>query len=230
MNDIISILKSSEIFKGLDEDFYRSHAHLFSSLTLEKNRSINNGDLMRYFFTIGNGAMKSCFHDPDTAKTIAPYIVTRYESFDLVCVIDNIYNASEYVALDDTFLLKVQSSFLREWMEEYPKINVNMLHALTKILRDIEHFSESLVFYDVKTRLADLILRLALKEKKRVQETIDIPYHLTHETLAQMIGSVRSVVTTALNDLKRDGAVLDRRAHIIVQNLEKLKKRIPNAF
>ncbi len=40
-----------------------------------------------------------------------------------------------------------------------------------------------------------------------------------------MIGSVRSVVTTQLQELKRDGVILDKHAEIMIKDLEQLKDR-----
>ncbi len=228
-NRIIDTLKKSRLFSGLDEDFFQENARFFHPITLKRHEGINDGLILKYFHIIAQGACTMRLTDPTTGKSIAPCLLREGEGFDLLCTIDDHESWAEYVSLEESLLLRIHNEYLRHWIETYPQVSTNALHMLVDLIQQLEEFSESVVFYDVKTRLAKLILRLALKEKKRLDsKSVDIPLHLTHETLAEMVGSVRSVVTTSLQALKKEGLILDSRAHLIVQDLEKLKKRLEN--
>jgi len=225
--EVIQILKRSTLFSGLEESFFQENARFFHPVTLKRHEGINDGLILRYFHIIAQGACTMRLTDPATSKSIAPCLLREGEGFDLLCTIDDHESWAEYVSLEETLLLRIRNEYLRHWIEAYPQVSANALRQLVKIVQQLEDFSESVVFYDVKTRLAKLILRLALKEKKRLDSnSVDIPLHLTHEVLAEMVGSVRSVVTTSLQALKKEGLIFDQRAHLIVQDLEKLKNKL----
>lgn len=165
--------------------------------------------------------------DPESGRSIAPFLLSSHEAFDILPIIDGKENMADYIAVEKSVLLKTEAHFIREWVNEYPQITINLLQCLSKKLRELENFSESIVFYDTKTRLSNLILKYAFKEKKRLKESkiIQVAQKFSHETLAEMIGSVRSVVTTQLQELKRDGVILDKHAEIMIKDLEQLKDR-----
>ena len=224
-DDIVQVLKNTPIFKGMEKDFFIEAANLFSPLTLKRAQSIHN-TTTTYFYIIAQGDIKVTFNDPYNGRSIVPFLLSQYDGFDIISLIDTKESTAEYVALEKTTLLQIKTYYLREWIETYRQIDINLLQLLAHMLRQLENFSESLVFYDVKTRLANLILTFALKEKKRMDKNeISLSPRLSHETLAQMIGSVRSVVTTSLQELKKDGVILDEKAHLIVKDLEKLKEK-----
>lgn len=101
-----------------------------------------------------------------------------------------------------------------------------MLPYLGGMMRQLESFSESLVFDDTATRLAKLILK---HTDAGSEENKHSPVHLinriSHETMAEMIGSVRSVVTTQLNRMREEGLILSKRGKLLVKELEHLKER-----
>jgi CRP-like cAMP-binding protein len=127
------------------------------------------------------------------------------------------------VAVLPTVLLRVPMSEAREWLKRYPEFNEALLPYLGEQMRHLENFAESVIFDDTATRLARLILRHARPAEG--DEKILTVEHVSHELLAEMIGSVRSVVTTQLNKLKEEGLILHRRGKIIVENLEGLLQR-----
>ena len=94
-------------------------------------------------------------------------------------------------------------------------------------MRALEAFSESLVFHDTTTRLAKLILKHVHKCKENSDEhyPVKLINNLSHEALAEMIGSVRSVVSTQMHKLKDEGAIVSKRGHLAVKNLDKLMKK-----
>ncbi len=225
--EIIQILKRSTLFSGLEESFFQENARFFHPVTLKRHEGINDRLILKYFHIIAQGACIMRLTDPNTGKSIAPCLLREGEGFDLLCTIDDHESWAEYVSLEESLLLRIRNQYIRHWLESYPQVSANALHMLVDLIKQLEEFSESVVFYDVKTRLAKLILRLALKEKKRLDSnSVDIPLHLTHEVLAEMVGSVRSVVTTSLQALKKEGLIFDQRAHLIVQDLEKLKNKL----
>jgi len=221
--EIIHNLKKTFFFSEMDDAFFEMAAPHFRQKSLQKSAAIDSDETLKYFYVIIEGNVKTSYFNPENARSITPFLLSEYEVFDIVPVIDKKENMIDYIALDTCILLQIEAHYIRSWIEKYPQLNTNLLQCLAKKFREMEEFSRSLVFYDTKTRLANLLLKHAIKEQKN--RSSKITKKLSHETLSEMIGSVRSIVTRDLQELKREGVILDKRATIIVNNLEKLKER-----
>ncbi len=124
------------------------------------------------------------------------------------------------------FLLSIPLPHAREWIEEHPEFNRAFLPYLGEQMRHLESFGQSLVFHDTTTRLANLILKHTdTCDTAQEHYPVKLINTLSHESLAEMIGSVRSVVSTQMQKLKEDGIVISKRRHMAVENLEKLMKK-----
>jgi len=76
------------------------------------------------------------------------------------------------------------------------------------------------------TRLAKLILKHTSGQKSENNHfPVELINRLSHETIAEMIGSVRSVVTSQLGKMREEGLILSRRGKLLVKELELLKER-----
>jgi CRP/FNR family transcriptional regulator len=92
-------------------------------------------------------------------------------------------------------------------------------------LRSIESRLVNLLNKDVKTRLLNFLWELA--EHNILEETpegICIPNYLTHEDIANLIGSSRQTVTTLLNEFTVDQVVSYNRHQICFLDVKKLQK------
>ncbi len=221
--ETIRNLKKAFFFSEMDDAFFEMAAPHFQQKSLQKSATIDSEETLKYFYVIIEGNVKTSYFNPENARSITPFLLSEYEVFDIVPVIDKKENLMDYTALDTCMLLQIEAHYIRSWIETYPQLNTNLLQCLAKKFREMEEFSRSLVFYDTKTRLANLLLKHAIKEEEN--RSSKITKKLSHETLSEMIGSVRSIVTRDLQELKREGIILDKRAAIIVKDLEKLKER-----
>jgi len=80
---------------------------------------------------------------------------------------------------------------------------------------------------DVKTRLVNFLLMLAKEEGDTEDgDAYKIHNFLTHEDIAQLIGSSRQTVTTMLNELETSGLVSVSRQSIKVPSVKNLQKSL----
>ncbi len=89
---------------------------------------------------------------------------------------------------------------------------------LTQNLRMLVGIVEELSFYQVTHRLARLISQLPAEQLSGESSP-----RLTRDQLAARLGTVREVVTRALRDLERSGAIRVGRRQIQVINEERLR-------
>jgi CRP/FNR family transcriptional regulator len=87
---------------------------------------------------------------------------------------------------------------------------------------EIETRIEELTFWDVPTRLARLLVRLADSHGDHASEGILIDLPLTHQEVANLIGATRETTTAMLNDLRRNGMLRLGRKRIVITDRERL--------
>jgi CRP-like cAMP-binding protein len=80
---------------------------------------------------------------------------------------------------------------------------------------------------DVKTRLATFIYSIFKDEQIVLENNIEICIEniLTHEDIANLIGSSRQTVTTCINEMQEAGIIQMDRQKICLKNINLLKKR-----
>jgi CRP/FNR family cyclic AMP-dependent transcriptional regulator len=94
-------------------------------------------------------------------------------------------------------------------------------------LRNIENRLVNLLNKDVRTRLIHFLWQLV--EQNLGENTVDgfcMPNYLTHEDIANLIGSSRQTVTTLINELEGEGILSYNRQEICFMNVKKLQNLV----
>lgn len=106
-------------------------------------------------------------------------------------------------------VLSVQQEDFKDYLAAHPAAALLVNDVLACRLRSLGNVIQSLVASDVNERVAQLIVRLAANHGRRVPNgDVYLDIRLTHQEMANMIGTTRQSVTSALNALRRRG-VLD---------------------
>ncbi|MEJ5198419.1 MAG: Crp/Fnr family transcriptional regulator [Anaerolineae bacterium] len=121
-------------------------------------------------------------------------------------------------AIEDCSIMVLNRTDLERLILNVPTIGRRILALTHKRLSDAEARLEDIAFKGIPARLASLLLRLAAEQDGR---TIT---GLTHQDLAEMIGTYRETATQVLNDLKNDGLIEIGRKRITILDLERLRK------
>ena len=122
-------------------------------------------------------------------------------------------------------------AFNIEDFEKLLKTNPNISFHFTKQvgqkLRKLENRLVNLLNKDVKTRLVNFLVMLAQEygDFKTEDEQL-VQNFLTHDDIAQLIGSSRQTVTTMLNELETAGLVQISRQQINIPSVKKLQKSL----
>lgn len=127
-------------------------------------------------------------------------------------------------ALHDSFAETLQESTLcvisRRDLEyligRFPTVGVRIMQSLADRLSEAETQLEDLALKSLTARLASLLLRLSSNPNARVTG-------LTHNDLAERVGTSRETATQALNELKNSGLIAIGRKRIDVLNRQALE-------
>ncbi len=120
-------------------------------------------------------------------------------------------------ALDDCLILVMNRADLERLILNKPAVGLRLLDSTGKRLREAERRLEDMAFKGIPARLASLLLRLSAERQS------DEITGLTHQDLAETIGTYRETATQVLNDMKTDGLIEIGRKHIRILDPQRLR-------
>ncbi|MCI2429315.1 Crp/Fnr family transcriptional regulator [Candidatus Acetothermia bacterium] len=126
-------------------------------------------------------------------------------------------------ALEDSELCLIPKDELVRFAQERPQLALRLTKWVGDQFRELQIKLEDLLFKDVPTRLARLLERLAHEEGQKTPQGIEIALKLTHQELAELIGSTRETTTLLLNQLRRAGVIGRRRGRLVINDLQRLQ-------
>jgi CRP/FNR family cyclic AMP-dependent transcriptional regulator len=113
-------------------------------------------------------------------------------------------------AVDDCLICVMSRTDLERLILNKPQVALRILEITGRRLREAEERLENMAFKGIPARLANLLLRLSEEQKSR-----DIT-GLTHQDLAESVGTYRETATQVLNDLKTQGYIEIGRKRITI--------------
>ncbi|UII54155.1 Crp/Fnr family transcriptional regulator [Cytobacillus spongiae] len=127
-------------------------------------------------------------------------------------------------AMTDTYLCVIGKERFEAFLEKNPKMAIKLINILSTRLKELYSFSEKIALSDVKYRVLYLLLKLSEKTGKRKNEWQTIDMKLTHQDMANMIGSTRETTSSIISQLKKDGYI--KKGLKLSVNVEKAKEMI----
>ena len=122
------------------------------------------------------------------------------------------------VAIEPSRLVLVPREIVLDLCRRYPSVALAMLEAMARRVRRFAGLVEDLAFRQVTERLARHIEMGAAASGRRVSPGTVVDLALTQEQLAARLGTVRELVSRALGQLERAGAIKRGRARIVIRD------------
>ena len=121
-------------------------------------------------------------------------------------------------AVEDCLICIMSRTDLERTILSKPQVALRILEVTGKRLGDAEEQLKNMAFKGIPARLASLLLQLADE-----QGSDDIT-GLTHQDLAESVGTYRETATQVLNDLKTDGLIEIGRKRITILDRARLTR------
>ena len=125
-------------------------------------------------------------------------------------------------AVEDCLICVMSRTDLERLILNKPQVALRILEITGKRLREAEERLENMAFKGIPARLASLLLRLAEE-----QDSTEIT-GLTHQDLAESVGTYRETATQVLNDLKSQGLIDIGRKRITILDVDRLTEVAEN--
>ncbi|EPY2277240.1 Crp/Fnr family transcriptional regulator [Clostridium sporogenes] len=119
----------------------------------------------------------------------------------------------------------VEKKVLDEFLNTNPRAYRFFIHSLTRKYRISVSQMHDILFTTSKEKICNTLYRLSVQSGVETPEGIIIDIKLTHQELANLVGSSRITITKIINELKNEGIIESSKdKKFIIKNLDKLKK------
>lgn len=181
---------------------------LVSRRDLARNELIfKAGSPGAYVYFLESGRVK-VYHLSATGKEILLWFCFPGEIFGLAEVCHGGGRQVYAEATRPARVLGVTQEDFTTYLSSHPAAALLVNDVLACRLRNLGNIIQSLVANDVNERVMQLLVRLAASHGKKLPGgEIRLDIRLTHQEMANMIGTTRQSVTSALSLLRRLGAI-----------------------
>lgn len=185
----------------------------------------NPGDPLQGVYFIEEGFIKLYEVSEDGKETII-YLTGPGNMLSLRALVSKEQTAHQYTeAITDVKLYTMTMKELHNVLLEHPEHLVDLLHVFVDRLNHAERRVEEFVAGNATSRVANFLYDASMRFGKRKGKVVIFPVGLTHQRIADFVGSYRETVTLALNKLQKEKLIKTSRGKIAIANLEKLWKR-----
>ncbi len=130
-------------------------------------------------------------------------------------------------SMKESIVACIQESALENLMEESPLLASRIIYSLSQQLSQSQVLIEGLLGRDVSLRLVNILLKLANEfGEEQTGGALSIELGLTHQELADMIGSNRVTVTRKLIELQKRNLINIQNRTIYILDRHALKEMI----
>ncbi len=214
------VLKSFPLFADLSEE------DLEDIEKIVHKKSFSKGEIILYQFDPGDslyiisrGKVKVVLFSRD-GKEVLLSTLGPGEFFGEMALLDGLPRSASVVATEDSELLVLKRKDFIELIRNHPEIALRILTIMSKRLRYADQKIGSLILMDVYGRVARVLVELAEKEGKKINDDIIIETKLKQKDIASMVGASRETVSRVLKDFVRSGFITIDGKKIIIHNAD----------
>lgn len=127
----------------------------------------------------------------------------------------------------DTRLLAIPVRSFEQLMMKTPSIAIKVMRVLGEKIRELQEKLQDITGHDVQDRGILFLLNLAENygKVKNGDGAVHIDVPMTHQEVANAIGTTRETVNRLFNQLRKDGILESNRHGMIIYDMEDLQNR-----
>jgi CRP/FNR family cyclic AMP-dependent transcriptional regulator len=196
------MLKNIPLFSSLNDQELDALSKVAVKKTFPKNTILfSEGDRSDSLYVICSGKIKVTINDREGNEVILAMLGPG-EYFGEMALLDSEPRSACAITKEPTQLLIFSKNDFMDIFSSNP-IAFNLLKGLITRLREANKKIESLALLDVYGRVARLLIQLAKPQNQKMV----IEDKLTHQEIANMVGSSREMVSIILKELSNGGYI-----------------------
>lgn len=212
----LALLSETDIFQDLTPEDMEEIARMTAMSTCRRGKVFYTpGETGEVLFVLKEGHVSLFRISPDGKKLIVASVGPGTVFGEMSLVGQGMYDTFAE-ASEECTLCVMSRDDVEHLLVSKPQVALRFLELLATRLSEVETRLETVAFKGVPARLAVELLRLADEGGGRIDG-------LSHQDLADAVGSYRETVTRTLNDFKREGLIDLDRLCVKVKNAEGLR-------
>jgi CRP-like cAMP-binding protein len=180
------------------------------------------GDRATGVHFLGGGRVKVSKVTRDGKELTLAYR-TAGDFFGEVCLVDSGPREEMVEAMEPCTTVEVEQKALDHLLGSQVAVSYPFVRTLIARRRDLETKVEQLIFKDVGSKLAELLLRLGTEHGIENRKGVVLGVKITHQEMANLIGSTRETVSLTLSQFKRKGYITTEGRKVILADTEGLR-------
>jgi CRP/FNR family transcriptional regulator, cyclic AMP receptor protein len=180
------------------------------------------GDRASGIHFVGNGRVKISKVTRDGKELTLAYRGTG-DFFGETCLLDGGPREEMVEAMEPCTTVEVSHEELDRLLKSNVAVAYPFIRTLIARRRDLETKVEQLIFKDVGSKLAELLLRLGVEHGVESKKGLILSLKITHQEMANLIGSTRETVSLTLSQFKRKGYITTEGRKVILADTEGLR-------
>ena len=218
-------LARAGIFQGVDSEAVAALISEMDTVEFPKGTTIfEEGEPGDRLYIIVDGKIKLARHAPDGRENLRS-VMGPSDMFGELSIFDPGPRTSSAVCVTDVTCATMDSTMLRQWIDNHPEISQQLLRVLARRLRRTNASLADLIFTDVPGRVAKTLLQLATRFGVHEGGALRVNHDLTQEEIAQLVGASRETVNKALATFAHRGWIRLEGKSVLIVNTEHLARR-----
>ncbi|MCG8584314.1 MAG: Crp/Fnr family transcriptional regulator [Pirellulales bacterium] len=174
---------------------------------------------------LASGRVKICNITAEGKQAILAFIEPG-ELFGELAVFDEGAREEYAEAVEKTTVVLIPGEHFRELMDRHAELSVGVTKLIGLRRRRIERRLKYLLFRSNRERLVSLLLELAETYGRETNDGLLLDIKLSHQDLANVIGSTRETVTVTLGELQTEGRLVLGRRKIVLTDVDQLAESV----
>jgi CRP/FNR family transcriptional regulator/CRP/FNR family cyclic AMP-dependent transcriptional regulator len=201
--EALDTLRNIPLFSSVRDADLEAIASLLIERRFPRHKTIVEEGLPGdYMYILCEGRVQVSKLSDDGREKIREFLEDG-DFFGEMSLLDNAPRSASVRALADTRILALSRADFLAVLRRSPDLAMAVIQELTRRLRRVDDQASSLSFQRVEERTKGLLTRLAKEDPQNVGRRVTPA--LTHQQIADMIGTSRETVTRALKLLKEHG-------------------------
>jgi CRP-like cAMP-binding protein len=221
--DVLDFLRASPVFAGLPAHELETLAGAARETPCRARGYVfHEGDAALWLCLVKTGHVRIVHHSR-TGKDVVLELLGPGEVFGGVAVIERRPYPASAQATEPSIVVQIPADVAIGLAGRHPSVVREMALLIGRRLRAAHDSVKSLSVEPVEARLAATLLRLADREGVSTKRGVELPFHLTRQSLADMSGTTVETAIRVVTRWVRDELVEDRGGRLIVRDQTALR-------
>ena len=210
-------LKKCSLFKDLSFEEFKKIKQIAYKKNYEKQEIIFfEGDNISHIHIIVSGFIK-IFKMDQSGKEKTFTLLNKGDFFGEMSLFNEKCSSASAQAIEASQLILIEQKKFKKLIDEFPELAIKIIANLSTRLRKANQQIENLTFKNVENRLIDVLVDLKRAYGKKQDKGYLISKKITHQELANLVGTTRSTTTKILNKLADEDKLINKKGYLLLK-------------